>query len=176
MPPSPTLLIRSGLSGLGASSVANIAAAGFPHGRQQLSPKVGQHRPPSSVQRQQILLVARDQFRIAVAAGDLIVAHGSPITGDDKLVQLARLNLCIGPIANKLAAAVTGLPRANPVEDPPPHSLRGTNSSGIPACCDGCRTRWRARCVRPRFAIQFRTKSLNVPRCHVARKRAVGPS
>ena len=36
---------------------------------------------PSRVQRQQILLVARDQFRIAVAAADLIVAHGSPIAG-----------------------------------------------------------------------------------------------
>src|ERR1700747_532842 len=43
---------------------------------------------PSSVQRQQILLVARDQFRIAVAAADLIVAHRSPIAGGGKLVQL----------------------------------------------------------------------------------------
>ena len=42
MPPTPTLLIPSGLTGLGASSVANTAAAGFPHGRQQLSAKVGQ--------------------------------------------------------------------------------------------------------------------------------------
>src|ERR1700730_12446505 len=32
--------------------------------------------PRSSVQRQQILLVASDQFRIAVAAVDLVVAHG----------------------------------------------------------------------------------------------------
>src|SRR5580693_9525075 len=43
---------------------------------------------PSRVQRQQILLVARDQFRIAVAAADLIVAHRSPIAGGGKLVQL----------------------------------------------------------------------------------------
>src|SRR5580693_10543525 len=43
---------------------------------------------PSRVRRQQILLVARDQFRIAVAAADLIVAHRSPIAGGGKLVQL----------------------------------------------------------------------------------------
>src|SRR4029077_4592682 len=43
---------------------------------------------PSRVQRQQILLVARDQFRIAVASADLIVAHRSPIAGGGKLVQL----------------------------------------------------------------------------------------
>src|ERR1700752_5471500 len=43
---------------------------------------------PSSVQREQILLVARDQFRIAVAAGDLMVAHRSPIADGGKLVQL----------------------------------------------------------------------------------------
>src|SRR5580693_4081325 len=45
---------------------------------------------PSSVQREQILLVARDQFRIAVAAGDLIVTHRSPIAGGGKLVQLVK--------------------------------------------------------------------------------------
>ena len=44
----------------------------------------------SSVQREQILLVTRDQFRIAVAAGDLIVAHRSPIAGGGKLVQLVK--------------------------------------------------------------------------------------
>ena len=42
------------------------------------------------VQRQQILLVASDQFRIAVAAADLIVAHSSPIAGGGKLVQLVK--------------------------------------------------------------------------------------
>src|SRR5437868_9663308 len=45
---------------------------------------------PSSVQREQILLVARDQFRIAVAAPDLIVAHCSPIAGGGKLVKLVK--------------------------------------------------------------------------------------
>jgi hypothetical protein len=42
------------------------------------------------VQRQQILLVASDQFRIAVAAADLVVAHRSPIAGGGKLVQLVK--------------------------------------------------------------------------------------
>src|SRR5580693_7196612 len=46
--------------------------------------------PRSSVQRQQILLVASDQFRIAVAATDLVVAHSSPIAGGGKLVQLVK--------------------------------------------------------------------------------------
>ena len=45
---------------------------------------------PSSVQREQILLVARDQFRIAVAAADLVLAHCSPIAGGGKLVQLVK--------------------------------------------------------------------------------------
>ena len=42
------------------------------------------------MQRQQIMLVARDQFRIAVAAGDLIVVHRSSIAGGGKLVQLVK--------------------------------------------------------------------------------------
>src|ERR1700741_3790562 len=51
---------------------------------------------PSSVQRQQILLVARDQFRIAVAAADLIVAHRSPIAGSGEGEQPVEMLLVMG--------------------------------------------------------------------------------
>jgi len=41
----------------------------------------------SGVQGEQILAVALDHFRVAVAAGDFVLAHRIPIAGDGEAVQ-----------------------------------------------------------------------------------------